>query len=618
MAALEVGVTTAGPVFEERSLVLGSPDVSESLEEIDIKEAEDAAEDEDISIEMLSAPNSDAPSPIDPEEQRLAGWLKLVNVGFRKTVKHVWFVYGEDTGKLYYYRQPQDLLPLGEIDLRTSSLSYDASNSDKPGLFEIRCDNKVFQIDAQDRVHMLYWLDALQKKRRLFSLRQSNLAQDIFMGKKKQLDASGLLGGNVSDVGDELYHSGSNPNVENVQQYSLLDLQKEIRNAVSSICLSGSNTSLNRASAALSEDWSLIDEPPSGTHQMPTDNNSKSDTKWHLNSPTGKPEENSQESGLSLPAQTIILENYMKPSAESNVNNNTATSLSVQHKSVKPQTTNPGSGTNGRSNKFMSALRSNFKIMKETVKERNQRQNSLNKQQSSGPQSCYKCIVLSEDLANIKEYLKSTEEELQANNEIIKLLQKELAVMTTEMNTRKECAGKDEYGLQQALKQKDKHIVELEYSRTALLEERSTLKQENRMQENELKDLKDQISMFQQTIAVKDEIIVSLTNQNQELRNNPGNYSSQDGASPLGGFSIDPVSLAAERKEQERLTDSCKAYEVQNEFLTKEILALNELRQHDETRQKILKMNIAKLEAQYYQTRSKYLYLLNEKHVPVR
>ncbi|KAH9490881.1 TBC1 domain member 2B [Bulinus truncatus] len=64
--------------------------------------------------------------------------------------------------------------------------------------------------------------------------------------------------------------------------------------------------------------------------------------------------------------------------------------------------------------------------------------------------------------------------------------------------------------------------------------------------------------------------------------------------------------------------DSCKAYEVQNEFLTKEILALNELRQHDETRQKILKMNIAKLEAQYYQTRSKYLYLLNEKQVPVR
>uniref|UniRef100_A0A2C9LLB2 PH domain-containing protein n=1 Tax=Biomphalaria glabrata TaxID=6526 RepID=A0A2C9LLB2_BIOGL len=91
----------------------------------------------------MSVPCSDesaAQSPTDPEEQKLSGWLKLVSVGlgFRKTIKHVWFVYGEDTGKLYYYRQPQDLLPLGEIDLRTSSLTYDASNVDKPGLFEIR------------------------------------------------------------------------------------------------------------------------------------------------------------------------------------------------------------------------------------------------------------------------------------------------------------------------------------------------------------------------------------------------------------------------------------------------------------------------------------------------
>ena len=72
------------------------------------------------------------------DDTKLSGWLKLGGLGFRKSAKQVWFVYGDDTGKLYYYRQPQDLLPLGEIDLRNSSLTYDASNKDKPGLFEIR------------------------------------------------------------------------------------------------------------------------------------------------------------------------------------------------------------------------------------------------------------------------------------------------------------------------------------------------------------------------------------------------------------------------------------------------------------------------------------------------
>lgn len=133
-----------GELDDEKRL-LSSPDTSESLEEIDVKEVDDGVEDEEISIEMVSSPGSnDSPieSPVKrsavPEEAKLAGWLKLQGVGFRRAVKQVWFVYGDDTGKLYYYRQPQDLLPLGEIDLRNSSLTYDANSRDKPGLFEIR------------------------------------------------------------------------------------------------------------------------------------------------------------------------------------------------------------------------------------------------------------------------------------------------------------------------------------------------------------------------------------------------------------------------------------------------------------------------------------------------
>ena len=73
----------------------------------------------------------------DEKDAKLAGWLKILGVGFRKAAKPVWVVYGDDTGKLYYYRRADNLLPLGEIDLKNSSLSYDASNSEKPGMFKI-------------------------------------------------------------------------------------------------------------------------------------------------------------------------------------------------------------------------------------------------------------------------------------------------------------------------------------------------------------------------------------------------------------------------------------------------------------------------------------------------
>ncbi|XP_055885319.1 TBC1 domain family member 2B-like isoform X3 [Biomphalaria glabrata] len=473
----------------------------------------------------------------------------------------------------------------------------------------LRCENQVFQIEAQDRVYMLYWLDALQKKRRLFSLRQSNLAQDFFMGKKKQLVANGLLGRDSTDGNDELCPAENNS--DNSSKFSLLDLRKEIRNAVSTIRASASDTSLNRSSTALSEDWSLVDDMSTAPHTFTSESNNKQNTN-RPNSFSGRSEDILGDTAPSHSEQTIILENYMRSHDLHNWNNNKP--VTSQNKPMKPQVS---SSANGKPSKFISALKSNFKMMKESVKERNQRSNPSSRHNSTGSQSCYKCMVLAEDLASKEEYIKSTEEELHANNEIIKLLQKELAVMTAEINTRKECEGKDEDAIQQILKQKDKHIIELEYSRTVLLEERSTLKQDNRLLENELKDLSDQISMFKTTIAVKDEMIVSLTNQNQELRSNQS-LGMEDKSNLVRSFPIDPISLAAERKEQERLADACKAYEIQNQFLTKEILALNELRQHDETRQKFLNMNIAKLEAQYYQTRSKYLFLLNEKQVPVR
>ncbi|XP_059149356.1 TBC1 domain family member 2B-like isoform X2 [Physella acuta] len=635
MAAVEGGVAISENNTDDGKSIPESP--SESLEEIINDDADDEVDIDEFSIvSSLGSDNSHSPSktsPTDPEEQKLSGWLKLANVGlgFRKLVKHVFFVYGEDTGKLYYYRQPQDLLPLGEIDLRNSSLTYDANNRDKPGLFEIRCDGKVYHIDAQDRVRMLYWLDALQKKRRNFSLRQSHLAQDLFMGKK--LSASGLLGKDSVEDGqdDQSLRTQGHPHQQedNPKLWSLVNLQKEIRNAVSTLRSSVSDNSLKHLSHVTSDDWSLVDEASLPSTTSLTEPPIKSNTHWHVNldsdaanpgldkteeldtadgvlrqSESSKPNSNTSRANMSLPLS------QSKPAASSQY-----TSLS----SISPLS--PSNIANGKS-KIMSA----FRKMKETVKDKNIKLGAGSRQQETkgvvdtATQSCYRCKVIGEDLANAKEDLRTTEEELQASSEIIKLLQKQINIMGAEIHTKKECEGKEEEGVMQTLHQKDKHIIELEYGITALNEEKCALQQELRLKDSELKDFKDQISMFQQTLAVKDEIIVSLTNQNQELKSNHSSILQELGETPhtAVSFPSDPVSLAAERKELERLNDTCKAFEIQNKFLTKEILELNTLRQHDETREKVMKMKIAKLEAQYYQTRSKYLFLLNERQVPIR
>ncbi|CAG5126063.1 unnamed protein product, partial [Candidula unifasciata] len=114
-------------------------------------------------------------------DKKLEGWLQLTvatGVGaFKTTGKQFWFVYEDDTGKLYYYLQPQDQCRAGEIDIRHSTLTCDVSKKGRPGLFEIRSGIKVYSLDAQDRTHMFTWLETLQRKRRAYSLKLSESTQ---------------------------------------------------------------------------------------------------------------------------------------------------------------------------------------------------------------------------------------------------------------------------------------------------------------------------------------------------------------------------------------------------------------------------------------------------------
>ncbi|XP_050403862.1 TBC1 domain family member 2B isoform X1 [Patella vulgata] len=125
--------------------------------------------------------------------------------------------------------------------------------------------------------------------------------------------------------------------------------------------------------------------------------------------------------------------------------------------------------------------------------------------------------------------------------------------------------------------------------------------------------------MLQEMLMAKNEIIEKLTSQIYELENSHGDHLHR--VSVTNG---EPTTYPNQQKhfelpsakEVESLKDACKAYELQNKFLSKEILELNELRHYDMTREKMILIDTAKLEGDFLQTRSKYLYLLKELEKP--
>ncbi|XP_033737706.1 TBC1 domain family member 2B-like [Pecten maximus] len=241
------------------------------------------------------------------------------------------------------------------------------------------------------------------------------------------------------------------------------------------------------------------------------------------------------------------------------------------------------------------------------------------------PGVCNRCKLLQKQLSNAQQDQQATEEELQANREIVRLLQKELDSLTKEMETRFQMSTQDREGFQGMLKERDKHIVELKFGLASMKEEKELLAQQLRMKSGELCSIKDQLKMFEDMLAAKDETIIKLTNNLTEAEKMVADgkangfvdvsASVPPADSLISNSTPTPIS---DTREIQRLKDMCAAYETQNMFLTNEILELTDLRQHDEENGKALMMSYAQMEAKFYQTHSKYLILLKEVKQPVR
>ncbi|XP_052070104.1 TBC1 domain family member 2B-like isoform X2 [Mytilus californianus] len=462
-------------------------------------------------------------------EGKLCGWLTIIARGIIKTNRQRWCVYGDKTCKLYYYRSQNDIVPLGEIDISRATFHFEPT-VDKPGAFQIRSDNREHVLDAANRHAMMYWLQELQKRRRIYN---SNQSTKLTRPVKRPQRLSGLDMPKL-DNGKE---NDGQATEKDLSPSSTVIIPEIVVPSYSplSVCtgkLGGSKVSKPSpspsSSSTTSEDWTLLD---------------------------------TSEHGKSL-------------------------------KSPNPQ------------NKIMNA----FSKIKAGKKGNNSTLPTDN-------QVCHRCKQLQSQLSMSKEEHHSTEDELQAHREIVRILQKELDKLSRDVYSRNEADDKDREGLLKMVAERDKHITELQYSIVNLKEEKEHLSQKLRSIDGETRELSEQVTMYQDMLKAKDDTIIQLTNEitalEKEMNNNQTNTQNSDDVKNSEN-TRQSVIVVSDTLELARLKDMCQAYELQNKFLTKEILELNYLRQNDQANEKALMMSNAKLEAQYFQTRSKYLVLFKE------
>eukprot|EP00794_Sanderia_malayensis_P012310 gene12310-13580_t len=101
-------------------------------------------------------------------EEKLCGYMnKLGAIGI-KTWKKRWFVFEPRRCTLYYYRTPDCVDPLGSIDIANSTFSLPTSPTQHKGQFEIRCADRVYQLQAVNKETMQFWLQQLKAERSKF------------------------------------------------------------------------------------------------------------------------------------------------------------------------------------------------------------------------------------------------------------------------------------------------------------------------------------------------------------------------------------------------------------------------------------------------------------------
>ncbi|KAM4573148.1 TBC1 domain family member 2B isoform 2-T2 [Odontesthes bonariensis] len=560
-------------------------------------EEEDGSEENSCTASRLAAFKSvDVADVVRAKEQdsKLCGYLnKLSGKGPLRGYKPRWFVYDPRKCYLYYFKTPQDALPLGHIEIGDACFIYDVEGEE--GQFEIRTAGKEFLLKAPTRQVMHYWLQQLQQKRWEYSNTLCTGQRDSWSSPTLTYPQTGLVGTDndalvlekpsesmekvrsdfametETDVGGMVgIHSAKGPSAGSTSplNFSLKNFGTELRNSMS--YLRQGRAGENRRSVFYttnnnsgSEEWEMVDAPPKDFPEQ----------KHH-------PDTHRHSFGSAFTFDFV--RNSSRPK--------------------RPLLRDMmGTGRFGRNAETRScestALECNgSKTLDTQLRSRSQR----------------------EELSQMQQEQVKLREELASQKELVRLLQQTLRTSQCDRptvcrpapdssaapdQTQTSALTQEDVGqLEALLQERDGQIPSLCGHMERLALEKESLQQELKGLKVKVGEMNDQLGMLMETIQAKDEVIIKLSQDPEHS----GNQS--DAGSPPPH---------KEQQELDVLKDSLQGYKSQNKFLNKEILELTELRRNSESREKALEAKCTALEAKLCQVESKYLVLLQEMKTPV-
>uniref|UniRef100_A0A146W2W9 TBC1 domain family member 2B n=1 Tax=Fundulus heteroclitus TaxID=8078 RepID=A0A146W2W9_FUNHE len=536
---------------------------------------------------LTSVKSLDVPDVEGAKEQasKLCGYLnKLSGKGPLRGYKLRWFVYDQRKCYLYYFKTPQDALPLGHIDIGDACFMYDVEGEE--GQFEVRTAGKEFLLKAPSRQVMHYWLQELQQKRWEYSNTRGSVKRDSWSSPTLAYPPTGLVG----KEHDAFFTEKLSESMEKVRSDFAMDAETDaggmvgIQSARGPFSIKNLGTELRNSMSNLRP--GRAENRRSVFYATAAANNNSSSEEWEMVDPPPR----------DLPEQKHPLDTHRHSFGS-------AFTFDFVRNRQRPQrpllrdARGPGKlgrGVEGRGSESPTGECNGSKPLDVQLRLQNQ-QDELNQMQQEQ---------------------NKLREELAGQKELVRLLQQTLRSSQCERPTVCRAAPdpsaaadqppspavtqEDVAQLEALLQERDGQIQALCGHMERLSLEKDSLQLELKSLKVKVGEINDQLGMLMETIQAKDQVIVKLSQENSEQS---GNLSDAGSPPPPQELNV--------------LKDSLQGYKSQNKFLNKEILELTVLRRNAETREKALEAKCTALEAKLCQVESKYLVLLQEVRTPV-
>jgi hypothetical protein len=529
----------------------------------------------------VQAPNE---APLEAPKKRLTGYLvKQATKGPLKLWHSRWFVFDDRRCILFYYRSPQDFVPLGSIDIAKASFSFSVENADK-GQFSISVGSRQTLLQAQSKKAMMFWLSELQKRRRWFSQRQLHMPRKGVSVAAKQLGPRGGLTGSSTEPESPLSIATS----------------------------SGSTSSSGFFNFSLS---SLRNRPF-----------------LHRSSSSTAGQKASQ---AAASARANVAQ--IRAKEQKQLSTSPAVLVDLCETDVVARQSNDGDGVDGKVELTPKQRRKGglgWNIGLESVKKKislKRFSSAGNIESDSPPQNGQQPITskvlisqkpTEDEMHALRDDFEAAECELAAKTEVIQQLDRELRQLQLEKSATEQFVASQDKDRLQLLVKRDQKIIILEEAKLAAEEDKLNTEQQMRECEHKLSDAEEQLSMFREMLQAKDQVVMNLTNQLFELENKQERKGTSQPAVEAGyGIVTESgrISITPDMIQQlQRLKDACEGYKMQNSFLNSEVLELNRLRADDAERIKDLFERLTTEEAKFCKLQSNHLILLEEANKPRR